>query len=531
MLLAVLAVLGGVGARLVAGRRFQGELAEARQEMDEGLLALARKRLTRLAEQRPDDAEVAYRLGSCEAGRGRPEAAIAAWDRIPTDSPWAAPAALEHAQSVIPLGRIAEAERVLNGALRRPGPEVPALRHLILILLGQQGRIDEARRLIESLWDDATIVRWADVADRLAMLREHAGLDLETFPLEWNSTQLEGVAAPTADEDRRSLALARAYLAIRSGDFERAEGEIRSCLERWPNEPTTWKSRLDWAVAADRIDPARDALAHVPARLVDPARIAELRAWFARHRPDTPAERRALEDLVALDPGRTDALTRLAELLQQSGDPRAAELRSRKSALDGALDRYIRLYRENRYADRLPELAELAERLGRGFEARAFRELIGDRRPTDIAAKTPRSQPVAPDTRLAEVLRAEAAPGSTASVGVSRPGAARGPTPVFEDRASESGLAGFIQDNGSTPNPSAPRDVQRRGRPARLRRRRLPRRVLRPGRRLPSRPGRDVLRRSALPEPGRWDLRGCHPGDRDRRNETGLRPRRRRGRL
>ena len=54
----------------------------------------------------------------------------------------------------VQLGRIAEAQRVLRAVLRRPGPESAGVRHLLLILMGQQGRLDDARRLIESLWDD-----------------------------------------------------------------------------------------------------------------------------------------------------------------------------------------------------------------------------------------------------------------------------------------------------------------------------------------------------------------------------------------
>jgi enediyne biosynthesis protein E4 len=460
ILLASLSVLGGVGARLVASHRFRAELAEARKEMEAGLLALARKRLTRLAEQRPEEAEVAYQLGRCEAARGRREAALDAWARIPADSPWAAPAALEFARAAIPMGRITEAERFLRTALQRPGLEVPALRHLLLILLGQQGRIDEARRLIEDLWNETAIVPPRDEADRLAMLREHVGLDLETFPLEWNLSRLEEGGTPTAEDDRRLMALARAYLASRSGDFRRAEGELRSCLDRWPDDPLVWKSWLDSAVASGRVEPAREALAFVPARLLDSTRLLELRAWFARGRHDAPAEQKALERLLALEPGRTPTLTRLAELLQQAGDPRgAAELRRRKAELDAALDRYFRLYKEARYADHIPELATLAEQLGRTFEARGFWEIVRDREPANAAAQSAlgrlstaaaeASPPVSGS--LAQVLEAGATSPSPSPAGVSRPGGGRGPIPRFEDGAPHAGLAGFIQDNGTSP--------------------------------------------------------------------------------
>jgi predicted Zn-dependent protease len=146
LLVVVLGLLGGVAARAWAVRRFRGELAEARNEMEAGLFGRARTRLTRLAAERPNQAEVAFQLGWCEAERGRLEEALAAWARIRADSPWAAPAAVAFAQAACPLGRLTEAERILRGALRRASPERPAARHLLLTLLGQQGRVDEARR-------------------------------------------------------------------------------------------------------------------------------------------------------------------------------------------------------------------------------------------------------------------------------------------------------------------------------------------------------------------------------------------------
>src|SRR5262249_35052693 len=161
-----LAALGSAAARAWAAHRFNGELAAARKEMEGGLFNLAWKRLTRLSAERPDDGEVAYHLGQCEASRGRIEPALAAWARVRPDSPWAAPAAVAFAQVAVRLGRVTEAERILRDAPRRAGPERPAARHLLLTLLGQQGRVDEARRLIEDQWREASGGTAADLADR-----------------------------------------------------------------------------------------------------------------------------------------------------------------------------------------------------------------------------------------------------------------------------------------------------------------------------------------------------------------------------
>jgi enediyne biosynthesis protein E4 len=459
VVVAISAILGGVGVRLLAAHRFQGELAEARNEMGSGLLAMARKRLTRLAEQWPGDAEVAYQLGLCEAARGRLEAALECWGRIPGDSPWAAPAAINFAQAGIQVGRVVEVERMLRTALRHPGPEAPALRRLLLTLLGQQGRIDEARRLLESFWTDPALLPAGDFDGRLAVLREHVSLDFEPFPLEWNLSVLAAGSSPAGEDDRLALAVARAHLATRSGDFARAEALLREWLPRRPDDPVLQKAWLDWAVPAGRFDLARAAIARMPADQLHDARRLELRAWFARRRRDVPAERAALEALLALEPGRTTTIARLAELLQGAADPKgAAALMRRKTELDAALDRYFQLYKEDRYASHLPELAALADRLGRTFEARGFWELTRDRAPDDPSARSAlarlgRSTTASPPdrVRLAEMPEAEGSSASPTPAGVPRPDADRGPISQFEDRGPSSGLAGFIQDNGASP--------------------------------------------------------------------------------
>ncbi len=263
--LAGLSVWGGVVARHRAARRLGLELAEARKEIEAGLLSSARRRLTRLTEQRPDDAEVAYQLGRCEAARGRPETALAAWARIRADSPWAGPAALESAQAAIAMGRIDRAERMIRAALERPGREVPTLRHLILILLGQQGRIVEARRLVESLWSDTLVIPRNETADRLAMVREHAGLDLETFPLEWNLSRLEGGPTPDDDADRRALALARVHLATRSGDLREPARSSGPASRAGPT--TRWSGRRDSTGPSPRAASRKPARPSVTSRL------------------------------------------------------------------------------------------------------------------------------------------------------------------------------------------------------------------------------------------------------------------------
>ena len=165
-------------------------------------------------------------------------------------------------------------------------------------------------------------------------------------------------------------------------DFEQARIQLQTCLKLRPDDAAAWKASLDRSVAAADCTGARQAIEHLGPDALAPADAAELSAWFCRQRRDVGAERKALEALIQIDPGRSIAFARLAELLERAGDrPGAARLRDRKAELDAARDRYNRLYREDRYADHLFELAELAERLGRWFEARGFWEMVQAQEP------------------------------------------------------------------------------------------------------------------------------------------------------
>jgi predicted Zn-dependent protease len=455
----VIAAASFAAARVAAARRFEVELALAREEMGAGLFALAQTRLTQLTVDRPGEPEVAYQLGCCEAARARPDAALGIWARIPPESRWAAPAALGFAQTALALGRITEAEQILRAAMRRPTPELPFLRRMLLIIIGQQGRFDEARRLIESQWQATDPNDTASLADRLAMLREHVGLDFEPFPLKWNLSQLERESTSVVERDQRALAQARAYLATRSGNFTLAKTELLSCLDRWPDDPEVWKSWLDWAMASGQVELARKSLEHVAAGALNEAQTLKVHAWYARESQDPANERRFLTQLIAMDPGQSSALARLAELTSQTGEVREAErLRRKKTELDAAFDRYVRLYREDRYVEHLDELAKLAEQLGRWFEAHAFWELAQLTSVSNAEAKHALARldsrglaPARAEGSLADRLASQRAPLShSRSSLIKSESVGHGVTPVFEDRASHAGLTSFVLDNGQS---------------------------------------------------------------------------------
>jgi enediyne biosynthesis protein E4 len=130
---------------------------------------------------------------------------------------------------------------------------------------------------------------------------------------------------------------------------------------------------LDWAVAANRVAEAREALKHLHAEVSTPAQIHKLAAWFAARRGDVESERRALERLIAADPADIVALDRLAELAVKNGEPnRAAGLRREKTVIAKRIARYQQLHVRHQPNRDAAEMARLAEQLGQRFEAKAF---------------------------------------------------------------------------------------------------------------------------------------------------------------
>ena len=86
-LMACLSMLCWAGLWILAERRFQVGLKKAKSDMDAQRFGEAASWLTAQSASRPNHVEVAFLLGVCEDATGRHEAALAAWARVPPESP------------------------------------------------------------------------------------------------------------------------------------------------------------------------------------------------------------------------------------------------------------------------------------------------------------------------------------------------------------------------------------------------------------------------------------------------------------
>ena len=126
-------------------------------------------------------------------------------------------------------------------------------------------------------------------------------------------------------------------------------------------------------MAANRPEVVRQALTHLPVAEWTEAQIHRLNAWLTSKQGDLRTERRELELLLETDPADLPALERLAQLAEQDGQPaQAAELGRKKKEIERLRARYEYLYERVQPIRDAVEMANLAEHLGRQFEARAF---------------------------------------------------------------------------------------------------------------------------------------------------------------
>jgi enediyne biosynthesis protein E4 len=352
-------------------RRHRKAMAEIEAELEDGRHGTAARKLIALLARQPDSDEALYLLGACEMAQGRTEKADKAWARVPPDSQFAPRAILGRMQLRAERGRFAETEQIIRDALddsRIDGSSLPLSLGPVWCL---QGRLEETLRLIEASWDVLNQAGEGDSEPAINLVRGHIELRRSPIPVEMVRSSLDQAVQLASNDDR--IWLGKANLAIRVGSYEEAARWLDACLRRRPEDDPVWRARLNWAVATNRVAEAREALKHLPVEEFTPAEIPRLAAWLAARRGDLAGERRALEQVITVDPADFAALDRLAELAVQEGQPaRAAELHSRKTEIDRLKARYEKLYQRNQPTRDSAEMARLAERLGRGFQAKAF---------------------------------------------------------------------------------------------------------------------------------------------------------------
>ena len=337
-----------------------------------GQYAIACRNLENLLSWRADPTgEIAYLLGSCELSRGRKQAAGKAWARVAPGSAFTERAIEGRMNVLLGSGQLAAAERLVIDAALDSRNDRTALLVLLVPTYSDQGRMDEAGRLIEDRWEYLNARGEGALEPGIKLVLEHIELSFMAKPVGTVRDFLERASQLAPDDDRVWLGLAN--LAIRTGAFDEAKRWLDACQPSRPEDVAVWRARLNWGLATNRVDVVKQAMKHVPALESNSGQFHRQNAWLAAQREDLATERGELELLVAADPEDVTALDRLALLAAKEGQPtRVAELLRRKADVEGRLTRYRELRdRKQPFRDAV-EFAQLAQQLGRIFEARVF---------------------------------------------------------------------------------------------------------------------------------------------------------------
>ena len=352
--------------------RYKQAILEVEDHIAKGRYSAACRNLEALLVQKEDvNGGLRYQLGFCEAARGHIEATEKAWASIEPGTEFSERAIGGRMLLLQNEGKIADAERLLSKAANDRRNDRTALMVLLVPILIDLGRQDEATELIEDRWEYLNAHGQGALDPAIKLLLQHVEVTNGETSIDLVRTLLDKSATLAPDDDR--VWLGRANLAIRTGDMKDAEEWLNKCEKQRPDDRAVWRARLKWAMAANRTDVAERAIAHMPdvaSRAADRHRID---AWLAGHRGDFAKERSELERLLAVDPGDLSALDRLVELHKKGGQPAlAAEVFQKRNAVRELLGRYRMLHRRMQPIRDAEELARIAEQLGRWFEARGF---------------------------------------------------------------------------------------------------------------------------------------------------------------
>jgi hypothetical protein len=257
------------------------------------------------------------------------------------------------------------------GAADDPLNDRSDLRVLLVPIFSQLGRIDEAERLIRDRWDDLNAAGEAATEAAINLLRLHIELSLRPPSVDIQKNYLDQATRAAPDDDR--VWLGRANMAIRAGLHDDSRRLLDACSRRRPNDMAVWRARLNWGLATDHPEVVQEALKYLPAADSTPAQLHRWNAWLYSHRSDVESERAELTGLLAVAPADVAALDRLARIAETEGhQEEAAQLTKRKAESERIRARYEQLFDRKQPVRDAEEMAHLAAKLGRSFEARAF---------------------------------------------------------------------------------------------------------------------------------------------------------------
>ncbi len=427
---------------------YQGNLRLAQQEIANGQLGQAQKRLAAMAARSGAPGRAAdYWLGVCEALTDRPIDALRAFSRLPEEYPFDPVGAYHEAKANLTQGKLHAAEKRLARTLAGGGLGLKPIRELLSHIYEIEVRFDDVKALQRA--------GLAEAKDPVRILKYLNNLDWDRLPYDGLFGTLEKAGELAPDDDR--VWLGKARLAIEAGRWEEAREWLERCRKAGLADGPVWKAWIKLALGSGHPDEAVAAVRQLEPQELELAERFALRAWLHRQQGNRQGEASVLEQWLKLEPAATIALERLAELDQQGGQlRRGSDFRHRKAEVENSLAAYRDHLRRDmplRTAPERRELARFAELAGRHHEARALLiwALQGD--PGDRAARELLDGLDQSNKERQSALAADIEPWPEIvpirRVANAQPGMADVGTVAFTDDAESVGLR-FVYDNAET---------------------------------------------------------------------------------
>jgi tetratricopeptide (TPR) repeat protein len=252
LFLAVLCAIGLLwgGWAWWTDQRYHRAMDEIESDVMGERYATACRKLEKLLSWKGDrNGGIVYLLGSCELARGRYQAAGAAWARVPPGSAFSERAIRGRVRLLVETGQPAEAEQLVKDAARERRNDRTGVLLLLVPLYTSQGRLDEARRLIEDRWEHLNQLGEGALEPAVKLLLQHIELTwkrapVETDPPHLRYEQLFARKQPLRDAvemarlaERLGRAFeARGFLTLAIADDPRRE-DLRRDLQRLSQRP------------------------------------------------------------------------------------------------------------------------------------------------------------------------------------------------------------------------------------------------------------------------------------------------------
>jgi len=385
---ALFLALVGLNAWWIWGDRSPAAMKAIDALIARGRLDDAERALRNRLRWSPDDGDARMKLARILGARGDQLGCARQLHRVARWWPTKAEASFLEGQAFKRVARARDAEAAWKTCLvDDPLHPVPpqllhgAARELVVLSI-LEGRLDQARETLWRAYDAAT------PAERPGVLAMRLRAELERVAHDEAVAKLRDyVAADPEDWDaRRALALEE----LATGDAVAADRDIEACLRARPDDPLSWRARLEILDQRGDADGSRAAVDRLPPTTGDDARIWRYRGVVRQSSGDFPGAFEAFRRSDQFAPNDAETLYKLGlaeQRLGRLGPAREHLARSRElHQVFGRLrDAYFDFLDQSRrspvdqaaYRASIERLEAICRQLGWQREADAWRRELG----------------------------------------------------------------------------------------------------------------------------------------------------------